>query len=75
MMTTALVCAIILLVFVAATQRFMLAHANEYVTSTEDFILYLDDGTPAYVMPAELRADLAAEADDIREMRKEAVDE
>lgn len=74
-MTTALVCAIILLAFVAATQWFMLANANEYVASMEDFILYLDDGTPAYTMPAELRGDLAQEAGDIRDSRKEEGDE
>ena len=74
-MTPLLVFALFILIAVCATLYIMLANANEYVTSMEDFILYLDDGTPAYTMPAELRGDLAAEANDIREMRKEPVDE
>ncbi len=74
-MTTALVCAIILLAFVAATQWFMLANANEYVTSMEDFIVELDEGIDdvvhSCVMPSELRDELKEEAEDIRDSRKE----
>lgn len=78
-MITALVCAIILLVFVAATLYIMLLAASRDIDHLEDFIVELDDNTGrepgAYVMVGRLRADLVQEADDIRDSRKEEGDE
>ena len=74
-MTPFLVFALLILVAVCATLYIMLLSAARDLEALEDFILYLDDGTPAYTMPAELRGDLAAEANDLREMRKEDGDE
>ena len=74
-MIALLVFALLILAAVCATLYIMLLAAARDIEVLEDFIVELDDGTPAYTMPAELRGDLAAEANDIRDSRKEQGDE
>lgn len=74
-MIALLVFALLILAAVCATLYIMLLSAARDIEALEDFIVELDDGTPSYTMPGELRAELAQEADDIRDSRKEEGDE
>lgn len=74
-MIPVLVFAILILVAVCGTLYIMLLAASRDIDQLEDFIVELDEGTSGTTMPAELRADLAQEADDIRDSRKEEGDE
>lgn len=70
---------ILVLVACCLTLWLMLIAAARDIEALEDFIVELDDGIDGavnpLVMPTELRADLAQEAEDIRESRKEEGDE
>ena len=78
-MIPVLVFAVLILVAVCATLYIMLLAASRDIDQLEDFIVELDEGLAnpvnTRVMAAELRSELAQEADDIRDSRKEEGDE
>ncbi len=74
-MIPVLVFALLILAAVCATLYIMLLAAARDIEALEDFIVELDecldDVANPRVTPSELRAELAQEADDIRDSRKE----
>lgn len=78
-MIPVLVFALLILLAMCATLYIMLLAASRDIDQLEAFIVELDEGTGVspglLVMLDELRTQLAEEADDIRDSRKEEGDE
>lgn len=66
---------ILILVACCAALWLMLLVASRDIEALEDFIVELDERTTGNVMPTDMRSELAEEADDIRDSRKEEGDE
>lgn len=74
-MIPALVFAVIILTGACVTLWLMLLAASCDIDQLEGFIVELDERTAGNVMPTDMRSELAEEADDIRDSRKEECDE
>lgn len=74
-MIPALVFTIIVLLGACAALWLMLLAASRDIEALEDFIVEIDESMQGWNMRGEVRAQLAEEADDIRESRKEEGDE